>query len=507
MPQGVLPFKYEEERNGTGMTAMAGLPAYLDLGQVMGVWDSIKRNLHVREVGQGWRDEQVVMSLILLNLAGGECVEDLGKLEGDGGFCRVLKRMELWRMKPKERRAVERRWRKQSRRSVPSASAVFRYLEVFHDREQEEFRQKGKAFIPSPNEHLKGLVRVNGELIGAIQRRTCQQMATLDMDGIMIETRKEEALYGYKGYKAYQPLNVWWAEQEVILHTEFRDGNVPAGHEQLRVLEEALEMLPEGVKKVRLRVDTAGYEHELLRYCEEGNSSRFGRIEFAIGCDVTPEFKKAALEVEESDWEPIWKQVKGELVKTEREWAEVCYVPNAIGHSKKGPVYRYLAIREPLRQLELLGIEAQGELSFATVKFAKQSYKIFGIVTNMDWGGQQLIPWHHKRCGKGEEAHAMMREDFAGSKFPSGDFGQNAAWWWIMIIALNLNSAMKQLVLGGSWVTKRMKAIRFGFINVAGRVLERSRQLIIRLTKGHPVLGILLEARQRILELAAQPSG
>ena len=34
----------------------------------------------------------------------------------------------------------------------------------------------------------------------------------------------------------------------MVLHTEFRDGNVPAGYEQLRVFEEALEALPEGVK-------------------------------------------------------------------------------------------------------------------------------------------------------------------------------------------------------------------------------------------------------------------
>jgi hypothetical protein len=63
-------------------------------------------------------------------------------------------------------------------------------------------------------------------------------------------------LFSYQGYKAYQPFNVWWAEQGLVLNTEFRDGNVPAGYEQLRVFEEALEMLPEGVSTVYLRSDT-----------------------------------------------------------------------------------------------------------------------------------------------------------------------------------------------------------------------------------------------------------
>ena len=53
--------------------------------------------------------------------------------------------------------------------------------------------------------------------------------ATLDMDATLIETQKREALYCYKHFKAYQPLNTWWAEQGLIVHSEFRDGNVPAG--------------------------------------------------------------------------------------------------------------------------------------------------------------------------------------------------------------------------------------------------------------------------------------
>jgi len=36
MAQGVLPFKYEGEKKTTGMTALGGLPAYLDLAQVIG---------------------------------------------------------------------------------------------------------------------------------------------------------------------------------------------------------------------------------------------------------------------------------------------------------------------------------------------------------------------------------------------------------------------------------------------------------------------------------------
>ena len=124
------------------------------------------------------------------------------------------------------------------------------------------------------------------------------------MDATLIETNKKDATYCYKGFKSYQSLNTWWAEHQVIVHSEFRDGNVPGGFEQLRVFKEALECLPSGVERFRLRSDTAGYQHELLRYCERGENERLGKIEFAIGCDVTSSFMEAVSDVEEGQWKP-----------------------------------------------------------------------------------------------------------------------------------------------------------------------------------------------------------
>jgi hypothetical protein len=489
MSQGVLPFKYEEAKKESGMTALGGLPLYLDLATVMGIGESIEKHLHIKQ--QGWTDKQIILSLMLLNLAGGDCVDDLQKLEGDGGFCQVLRRVEQKGMKRRERRELDRRWRKDRVRVVPSQSPVFRYLSAFHDPEQEKRRIEGKAFIPAPNEHLRGIMRVNADMLTFIQSRNSHKVATLDQDATLVETTKCDALFSYKGNKAYQPLNTWWAEQGLILHTEFRDGNVPAGYEQLRVLQDALAQLPTGVEKVRLRSDTAGYQHELLQYCAKGKHKRFGRIEFAVGCDVTPEFK---------DYD-------GGRIKTNQEWTEVCFIPNAIAHSKDSSVYRYLAIRESIGSMDLPCMESlQQSLPFPTLQMSSQRYKLFGLVTNMNWAGEKLIHWHRERCGKSEEAHSVKKEDLAGGKLPAGDFGENAAWWWIMILSMNLNSAMKRLALGKSWEPRRMKAIRFALINIPGRIVEHTRDFIIRLVKDHPAVDPLIEARKRIRNLIPAPA-
>jgi hypothetical protein len=245
-----------------------------------------------------------------------------------------------------------------------------------------------------------------------------------------------------------------------------------------------------------------------MKYCDMGKNKRFGKIKFGIGCDVTREFKKAVSEVPESEWMPFYREVNGEKIKTERQWAEVCFVPSAIAHSKKGPEYRYIATREAMsEQLCIPGtIEAQ-ETPFPTMSMDSKRYKVFGIVTNMDWEGQEVISWLYKRCGKSEEAHSIMKEDLAGGKLPSDEFGANTAWWWIMILSLNLNNAMKTLVLGKNWITRRMKAIRFHLINMPARILERSHQLFVRLSKNHPCLDWLIDIRIKIALLAEGPPG
>ena len=92
MAQGVLAYKYEEEKTTTGMTALAGLPVYLDLAFVLGLGDHIRAHLHVK--AQGWADEQIITSLVLLNLAGRDSVDDIRILDKDEGFCKVLGRVE-----------------------------------------------------------------------------------------------------------------------------------------------------------------------------------------------------------------------------------------------------------------------------------------------------------------------------------------------------------------------------------------------------------------------------
>jgi hypothetical protein len=508
MPQHVLPFKYEMEKKEKNLTGLAGLLLYLELFTAIKLHRIITQNVTVRKDKEGYSDEQVVLALILLNLAGGSSVSDIEQLEKDEGFCRILKAMELKGTFGRIREKIQKEWEKKHKNTVASPSSIFRYLAHFHNPEEEEKREKGKAFIPEPNEYLKSLNNVNYELIDFAQIRNPQTIATFDMDATLAESFKKQALFCYKGYSAYQPFNVWWAEHEMIMFSEFRDGNVNAGFDQLRILIECLLNLPLDVEKVYVRSDSAGYQYEFLRYCNEGKNERFGKIYFAISNDMTPEFKKAVYDDKDLKWKPIYKKLPdGRKIESGQEWAEVCFVPKELCSSKNSPDYRYIAIREELKQEVFPEMKDQLELPFPTIELKQIRYKLTGLVTNIDGDGEAIIHWHRERCGKSEAIHSVMKDDLAGGRFPSGDFGRNAAWWLIMILSLNLQSIMRQYVLGGKLKNKRMKCIRFRIINIPAKILERDGMFTVRIASGHPSFDLLNTARERIRELACLPAG
>ena len=111
-------------------------------------------------------------------------------------------------------------------------------------------------------------------------------------------------------------------------------------------------------------------------------------IEFAVGVDVTAEFRRAVSEVAEEDWHVLHKPGSNR-VETGQEWAEVNFVPNWIGHSKNSPEYRFMATRERLIEQPLPAMEGQMKMPFPAMELSNRGwFKVFGVVTNRDSCGR-----------------------------------------------------------------------------------------------------------------------
>ena len=202
MPQSALPFQYQAEKTDSGLTGFAGLPLYIELAVQSGLVEYINQTMKTKV--RGWTDAEIILSLVLLNLAGGDCISDIERLEQDAGLRMLLMQFATHGMKRKERRAFERRWRRAKSRGLPSNAAIHRYLPQFHSPEEEKNRVEGEAFIPQPNNKLSALLSLNKPLIACVQQQSPSSTATLDQDATLTNTYKRKALYCYKGFKAYQ---------------------------------------------------------------------------------------------------------------------------------------------------------------------------------------------------------------------------------------------------------------------------------------------------------------
>ncbi len=501
-----LIVKVEQENNESNLSSFGAIPTFLEFLNGF-KFDRMVDSVFRDNSDQGYSSLHYLLTIILLNLTGGQSVSDIERMEEDGGLRRVFKRLE------KKLTGLKGRvFRKGRTRIFPSASRIFSFLDRFNSDKEEAEREttpKGKSKILSVGDSFEGLVELNRSIVAQSQVLNPQQTATLDMDNNLIVSHKSTAKTSYKKDPSYHPFNVYWAEQDLMLFSEFRDGNVPAGKEQLRILKKSLSLLPAGVETVTVRSDTAGYQYDFLEFMETG-TSRFDKIGFSVSCDVSKSFRQAVLEVGEQEWKPIvLTDADGNRFIIKQEVAEAFFVPETKNKSKNAPVFRYLATRETVDiQYKF---KDDGQISIFTSEYAEQKlhleemdkkiYKIFGIVTNLDGTPMDIVLYHRKRCGKSEQEHSRLTKDMASGRFPSCSFGENAAWWYLSIISLNLLKLFQRHTLPKELKQVRLKTLNARLFRIALKAIESGRQLIVKVGRDHSLFGLIRYAQTKILEL------
>ena len=432
-----LDFEIDVELETGLVTGHAGVPGLIEAFRQTRTAAVIDREIKLKSRKRGLSVSEMVESLLALWAAGGERAEDLDQFRQDKALALLLGH------------------------DLPAAQTARDFLAQFHA-EDLPLLQDGKAPVAAETVPLLGLAKANAELVLDLQCRRPVKTATLDVDATVIHCDKRAAKRSYDGNRGYQPVLALWAEQDVIVADEFRDGNVPAGSGNRRVVEKALAALPGGIDKIYLRGDSALYEHDLMRWLDEQ------AIGYAISADMSPQLAECIAALPEGHWKPDKPEIDAI-----REWAEVNYLPSG-GIWKKDAVSprRYLAIRIRPRQGELL---RDGN-----------RLRHFCIVTNRSdpegGSGLDLIRWHRQKAGTIEHAHDVLMNELAGAALPSQKFGANAAWLRLNVILYNLLSAYKRVGLPEELHTARPKRLRFLLLNTVGKVVRHARETLLRCT-------------------------
>jgi len=443
------------------LTAMGGVPLVVQTFRSLALPASVRQHVRVKERERGYDEATMVESFVVLNAVGGECFDDFQRLREDPGLSEMMGH------------------------GIPSPEAARKFLYQFHQEEKiEEAKQRRSgdqiAYIPEETEPLEGLGLVNRALVQELGRRCPdQRIATVDQDATIIESRKQVALRSYEGERGYQPMLAVWAEMNVVLADEFRDGNVGAQMAPLTVAKKGFAALPETVTTYYYRGDSACHESDLINWLRDENRAEGprGRIGFAISARMSEALHKAIGKVAEGAWEPYGKPHPVEI----RECAEVSFVPGEKSEHKDTQPLRYLAIRIRQRQENLF---ADGS-----------KVKHFAVVTKIgEWKAARLIEWHREKAGTIEGVHDVLKNELAAGVMPSKYFGTNAAWLRLTVIAHNVMTALKRLALPAELLTARPKRLRFLIFNTPGRLVRHARRMVLRLATTAARLAEWLEA-------------
>jgi len=441
-------FEIDPEPTAEKLTSFGGAPLLIRTMRSLEIAQSVARHIKIKRRRRGFDEATFVESFVLLNGVGGDCLDDFEHLRADSGLAEMLGH------------------------EIPSPEAARTFLYEFHSEENVETAKQQRslgeiAYIPGENAALHGLGQVNRDLVREVGGRCAEQkIATIDQDATIIGSRKQEALRTYEGERGYQPMLAVWAEMNLVLADEFRDGNVPAAYEGLMVAKAAFAALPPTVNEFYYRGDSACHEHGLVDWLrnEKREDGPRGFIGFAISARMSPALRTAVKAVAEGQWEPYGRP-DAEVI---RECADVLFVPNEHSEKKDLRPLRYVAVRIRRRQGGLLEEAAED--------------KHFAVLTNIrDWKASRLLGWHREKAGTIEAVHDVLKNELAAGVLPCGRFGANAAWLRLAILTHNVLTALKRLALPAELLTARPKRLRFLFFNTAGRLVHHARRTILRL--------------------------
>ena len=447
--QGILSFVLKLGGR-EDVTARVGLPLVTETCRALGLAEQARSLFGPPRRKDDYGADEQLETLATLIAAGGDRVEDIRILAEDKGLVRLLGR------------------------PFASPDALLDFLKSFHDKDCWADRPDDKkAFVPPESAKLQALDTLNGALVlRAADPNTTT--ATIDHDGTIIESHKRDALVAYEGTRGYQPLVATWAEEQLVVADEFRDGNVAGGEAPLSSVKRAFGHLPRTVTTRYFRGDSADYYDPLLKYLVRE------QVGFAISADMGKELRTVC----EGQPQSVWRAME----TREREQVDVAEVEFTPGTwAKDAEPLRYIALRFTPRQPDL---------------FEGVPVRYHAVVSNRtDLTPAALIEWHRGKAGTIEHVHRVLKSELAAGVMPCQLFGANAAWFRINVITFNLLTALKRKALPERYHLARPKRLRFEVFTVPGKLAVHESQLSVQVSAAAARIEEMVAARQRLLQM------
>jgi Transposase DDE domain group 1 len=299
---------------------------------------------------------------------------------------------------------------------------------------------------------------------------------TIDVDSSIHETygfqKQGGSCFTYNHVRGYHPLYAVGASTGDVLHVRLRGGSAHSGRGAASFLTETFKRVRDAGSSgpIVLRADSGFYSRNVIDACQKAN----------VRFSVTAKLYKGA----------IYKAIEG--IK-EPSWVAIPYFLDGADVAET----TYQAFGPKGRSCRLIVRRVRPTPGSQLALFTEFTYHAF--VTDRD--GEMLdLEADHRRHADIENTIRDLKYGVGLNHLPSGQFGANAAWLALNVMAHNLARFSTRIGLGESLITT--ETLRRRYLTVPGRMTRSARRRTLHLPVRWPWAERFLIALQRHREVA-----
>ena len=360
----------------TRVIASSGLILIMSFAKDIGLAAALeKRFSHLKKRKRGYCVSEKILSFVEMVIKGGRRLNDIDILSSDPGLLDIL-----------------------GMDKFPKANTLGGLARRFTRRD------------------INNLAEIVMKLSSNTIRRRGLGEIVIDIDSSLIPSEVEIAEKSYEGFRGFNPLMGIIKGKDLTMagFSLFRPGNASPAANNLSLLRKISKYLEKNNPevKVNVRMDSAGYNHRIMRYCDKEEHG------FVIAGDKYEIVLDTIAAIKEDKWEKLKKRKKKKHAIEE----EVAESVHFVGPEKEGKAYRFVALRRKNNQLAL---------------FPQYQYTYRIYFTNTDWDKHKIVHFYRQR-GDAENVIKEQKEGFAVENILSENFLANAAIFQMQLLAYNL---------------------------------------------------------------------
>jgi hypothetical protein len=369
---------------------------------------------------------------------------------------------------------------------VPSTPTVWRALPEAGELQLSRLN----AAVTGFRRHWWGLLAARPEGFPwlKVAGRELTGVTVMDLDATIVfaASGKDKAVATYKGGIGFCPNLATCDNTDDALVIDPRPGNATSNcaQDNIAVLDTAVSRLPAAFRRrLLVRLDGAGFSHELLEHIAAGGGKQGRRWEFSVGWSCTEREIEAIEQVPARARQPAIDQ-NGDVLE-DTFAAGITGLLDLQEWTGKIPGLRIIVRDEPLHpRYRKRATEREKKLG--------RRYQLIATSTQ---AGQ--IAWLDAR----HRSHVHVENDVKQAKalglnrWPSRHWAVNVAWTQIVAVAANLLACFRHLALpAGELREAAPKLLRFRLLHIPARLTRGQRKRWLHLRTDWPWTADLINA-------------